>query len=178
MGRQNRSKGAAGPMGIVGSYPFCRILVILLAVIENIHAAFRPSPGEMPPLDHHFFHPQIQNDGGGFFHVLHGTDFHARQKLSFGNIRRHNVRQRKQLFHQRLPCPVCHQGASALGDHHRIHYDIFETVLLNLFHNSIHRLRGHEHAGFDRIRADIPQHRIQLRRNPFRRHRKNRLHPP
>ena len=88
---------------------------------------------------------------------------HARQRLRLGQVRRDHRGQREQVGPQRPDGIRAQQHVAALGHHHRVHHQAPDAVLPDLVGDGADDAGVGEHAGLDRVGADVVHDGVDLR---------------
>src|SRR5688500_14672146 len=117
----------------------------------------------MAALDEYDARPELQDPARGLVHALYRIDADAREDCRFGDVWRHDVGAWQELGTHRKYRILYQQSIAPLGDHHGI--DDEERQV------HAHDRRGHglddrgvrEHAGLDRVGADVAGDRLDLR---------------
>ena len=86
---------------------------------------------QVPALHEYDARPEAKDPAGGMGHVLDRPDLRARKDLGFGEVRRDDMRPRKQLGAQRFNRVLLEQSVAALRNHHRIDDDVREIEIGN-----------------------------------------------
>ena len=90
-------------------------------------------------------------------------DRHLREHFGFGNVGRDDARQADQRPAQGVDRFFVEQVIAALGDHHRIDDEVGQLERLDRGGHRLDDRRVGEHAGLDRVAAEVGDHRLDLR---------------
>ena len=132
--------------------------------------------GQVPALHQHRLRPQRQQGFADPAQVGGRLDAHPGQRFGLGNIGGQHRRARQQQFGQRSLRFGLEQGCTALGPHYRVN-DQRRVGLRQCRHHGFDHGRAVQHAGLDRIGAQIAQHHVDLLGDEGLWHRVDAVHP-
>ena len=125
--------------------------------------------GAMTALDEHgpvgFPGEQLRR----LHHTLVVGDGKTAQHLGLGHVRGDNVGQGHQVRDQRIDSLLLDETRAAGGHHNRVDHHVARPMETQALCDDVDDLGGGHHAYLHRIRADILEHRIDLRSDHFRR---------
>jgi hypothetical protein len=135
-----------------------------LPVIEHIdRRAFT-----VTAFDDNGFRSQGDDSTRGFFDIFGSAERHADKLLRFRYVRGYRRRQRYQSSAKRGDRVFLDQQIARRCHHDGIDDQILQTMFSDFFGDYFNNLRVRQHAGFERVRADVVNHSIDLRRNNLR----------
>ena len=102
-------------------------------------------------------------------HALVVGDGKTAQDLGLGHVRGDNVSQGHQVRDQRIDSLLLDEARAAGGHHDRVDHHVARLMETQTLCDDVDDLGGGYHAYLHRIRADILEHRIDLRADHFRR---------
>ena len=121
----------------------------------------------MAAFDDHGFCAHLDDSYCRFPNVICVAQLHAGEHFGFRNIRRDDARQWDQFSAQRGDGVFFNQQITRGRHHHRIDDDIYQAMLANLLCHHVDDRSVGEHAGLDRMGADIGDDRVDLRADEF-----------
>ena len=117
----------------------------------------------VPALDQHGLGAVAEDQVGGVAHVVDIEDFQSAQHLGFRNVGREDLRQRQQPALKRMAGVRVEQRGPTLGDHDGIdHQRDVDPHLLKHIGDRVDHIGAVQHAGLDRVGADVFQHKAHL----------------
>ncbi len=158
--RNRGGERAAGAVGIrprdAGADKLVE-LAVLKEQVDDLRAR------QMSALDDDRSRLQHGNATRGFAHVVHRSNRHLREHFGFGNVGGDHAGQAQQRPADGVHGLVVQQVIAALGHHHRVDDQVRQVERLNRGRHRLDDLRGRQHAGLDRVAAEVARDGLDLR---------------